>query len=143
MKILLVAVNFLFASYSYAQSSAIILEDNSTCANGNMAKVEAISANRSYEFSKDLETMTVTLNQDTEATTETFTLTAYGKNTYMAIPVSDSSTVREFFVQTDESLQSVQMFAKDDGGTLCGGGLVVTQIQNFKFTELALESKGG
>ncbi len=142
MKLLLLSVHFLFVSHSFAQ-------DLSSCADGTPVNTSAMDESktvivaRTYTLAADLETLTVTEEQNGETRSESFSLTAYGKNTYMAISNSETSTTEEFFIKTDAQLSDLQVLSRDSGGALCGGGLIMTQVKDFTLTTDVQESVGG
>lgn len=147
MKLLLFTVHFLFVSHSYAQELVAEVDvahhEKTVCADGSPAKTVAHGSVRSYTLTADLKTLTISSEDNGEISSESFTLTAYGKDTYMAVTTSETSNTREFFVKTNADLSSLEVYARDNGGALCGGGMVVTQIKEFTLTTDFQESKGG
>lgn len=142
MKLLLLTVQFLFATTAFAQ-------ELTSCADGTPAKLEVsdesknVVVARVYTLAADLESLTITSEVNGEVKSESFTLTAYGKNTYMAVTTSDTSTTEEFFIKTDAQLSDLQVISRDNGGALCGGGLVTTQVKEFTLTTDIQKSIGG
>lgn len=147
MKLLLLTVHFVFVSPVFAQAMlsdmSLVTTEKSLCPDGSQVKSASSTSVRAFELSADLESLTITIEKGDDSISESFSLTAYGKDTYMAISNSDDSKTREFFVKTDEALSDLQIYFKDDGGALCGGGLIVTQISEFTLTTDIIESKGG
>lgn len=107
-------------------------KESTECENGSPLKIEnpnKLDINVLLEGDKESGSMTVNrTNEAGDQTDESYKLTLFGKDTYLAIPEISSAEMGSFFVKLQENFRVLVIYSSDFSGEKCGGGLVMTSF---------------
>lgn len=145
MNLLLTVVYLIFTNVVSATTINPTITVNSLCSDGSMALLNdnVVAVPLAYIISSDLKTLTLLLDEDSQNISDiAFTLTPYGKNTYLAIVLDQKMPYQEFFITLDAQTRSAQIFTRDNGGKHCGGGIITTAVSSY-IEDDSLLLKGG
>jgi hypothetical protein len=132
MKLLLVVISFLTVQ-AHAESDAVDAGANTwyavesrSCSSGEEFVNSEESSTTRYQISEDLSQLTIENVTGDVTEKRMYSLTLFGKNAYLASPLSGGDESDYFFVSTGDIASRLLISTSDRTGERCQGGLIQT-----------------